>query len=70
MQPRQQNPDALFSFQILHENYLAVTLGHPKRDGVTENVDVHVTLIPDKANHNDRPVLEPVLSRDLMSRYQ
>ena len=47
-----------------------MTLGHPKRDGVTENVDVHVTLIPDKANHNDRPVLEPVLSRDLMSRYQ
>jgi hypothetical protein len=55
-------------FQLLFENYLAVTLGHPKRDGITENVDVHLMTIPDKTNHNNLPVIEPVLARDLMSR--
>ena len=45
-----------------------MTLAHPKRDGITENVDVHMTKIPEKVNHNDNPVIEPFLSRDLMSR--
>jgi hypothetical protein len=47
---------------------LAVTLGHPKRDGVTENIDIFMEKIPDKCNHNDKPVIEPVLTRELMSR--
>ncbi len=55
--------------QILFENYLAVTLGHPKRDGVTENIDIFMEKIPDKSNHNDKPVIEPVLTRELMSRW-
>ena len=55
--------------KILHENYLAVTLGQPRRHGVTENVDVLMEKIPDKLNMNDKMVIEPVLSRDLMSRY-
>jgi hypothetical protein len=54
----------------LFENYLAVTLGHPRRTGTVENVDVHMVTVPDKSNHNDKPVIEPVLSRQLMSRYQ
>ena len=32
--------------KVLFENYLAVTHGHPKRDGITEVIDVHMERIP------------------------